>query len=347
MRAEWEKSVEHCTRAIDSGALKAPEQAGVLNARCWDYKNLEDLDRALADCNEAIRLLPDTAGAYTNRGAVYRAKGDYRRAFQDYDKAVRLDPGSAIAYNNRGVAYLNIGQYDRAIQDHSHALSLDPGFAGAYFNRCNAYLAKRDYQQVIADCRQALSLDPHYANALADRGSGYLGMGEYDNAIRDYDEALRLDPSDALSYWLRGVVYFYHGDLATAEADMARSVERNANDLDAVLWLQLVRMRLGETSTKDLATTYASIGFDAWPGPIASYLLRQINEGELEEAAGKSGREIRKQSICEATFFIGEQNLVARNGAAAARRFQDVIATCPKGSIEHAGAAAELARMAQ
>lgn len=345
MRAEWEKTVEYCGRAIKSGRLKESDLASALNARCWAYFKLQNLETALADCSEAIRLLPETAGAYSNRGAVYRALGEYSKALQDYDEAVRLDPDSAITYNNRGVAYLNIGQYDRAIEDHSHALDLDPGFAGAYFNRCNAYLAKQDYERVVADCSQALRFDPHYAKALADRGAGYVGMGEYDNAIRDFDEALRLNPGDALSYWQRGVVHFYRSDLTAAEADMASSLEHDPGDLDIVLWLHLVRMRSGETSTENLAATYASIGSDAWPAPIAKYLLGQISEAELVTAAGKSGREIRTQSICAAKFFIGEQNLVAGNVPAATLRLRDVIATCPKGSTESAGAAAELARM--
>ncbi len=39
-----------------------------------------DLDGAIADYNEAIRLNPQYANAYNNRGEAYFAKGDFKHA---------------------------------------------------------------------------------------------------------------------------------------------------------------------------------------------------------------------------------------------------------------------------
>ncbi|MDR0382532.1 MAG: tetratricopeptide repeat protein [Spirochaetaceae bacterium] len=44
------------------------------------YREKEEYDRAIADCNQAIRLDPNDADAYNNRDAVYVMKENYARA---------------------------------------------------------------------------------------------------------------------------------------------------------------------------------------------------------------------------------------------------------------------------
>jgi tetratricopeptide (TPR) repeat protein len=59
-----------------------------------------DLDQALTDADEAVRLLPDDAVAYNNRGAVYLKRGDYAAAQFDLQRAIRLSPKHPNAYKN-------------------------------------------------------------------------------------------------------------------------------------------------------------------------------------------------------------------------------------------------------
>jgi len=69
-----------------------PRDPHTLNQRGLIYLELNDLDRALADLNEAIRLKSDYAMAYKNRSKVYAARGDRARADADLAEAIRLDP---------------------------------------------------------------------------------------------------------------------------------------------------------------------------------------------------------------------------------------------------------------
>src|SRR5262252_9553802 len=73
------------------------------------------------------------AEIFNNRGLGYRLNGDIDRAIQDYAQAIKLNPKFAAAFNNRGVAHDHKGEYDRAIQDFEQAIKLKPS-AEAHFN---------------------------------------------------------------------------------------------------------------------------------------------------------------------------------------------------------------------
>jgi len=92
-----------------------------------------DLDQAILDATEAIRLDPKFAEAYCNRGAAYGSKGEFDKAIADCTEAIQLDPGHAKAYRNRALAYRNKRELDKAVADYTEALRLEPSFARAYY----------------------------------------------------------------------------------------------------------------------------------------------------------------------------------------------------------------------
>jgi uncharacterized caspase-like protein len=60
-----------------------------------------DIDRAIADADEALRLDPRSDSAFYWRGNAWSDKADYGRAIADYDEALRLNPGFAEARQAR------------------------------------------------------------------------------------------------------------------------------------------------------------------------------------------------------------------------------------------------------
>jgi tetratricopeptide (TPR) repeat protein len=93
--------------------------------RGLSYADNGDYDRAIADYNEAIRLVPQ-ANFLTDRGDSYQFKGDVDHAIADYDRALALNPGFYLAYNNRGAAYEKKGDLNHAMADFQEALRINP-----------------------------------------------------------------------------------------------------------------------------------------------------------------------------------------------------------------------------
>jgi lipoprotein NlpI len=87
-------------------------------------------DVAIAACSRAIASHRyngrDLAAQYNNRGVAYQAKGDLDRAIADYSEAIRLNPKYVLAFTGRGLANLHAGALPKALADLNQASELDP-----------------------------------------------------------------------------------------------------------------------------------------------------------------------------------------------------------------------------
>ena len=79
--------------------------AQALNGRCWIRAiTNRELDKALNDCNRAVRASPKNANLLDSRGLVHLRMGDNDKAIADYDAALALNPKIAWSLYGRGLA---------------------------------------------------------------------------------------------------------------------------------------------------------------------------------------------------------------------------------------------------
>ena len=89
--------------AHDAEAEKLnPEGWQVANYRCITYAELGKFAEALADCNATLAKTPTSTYTLTNRGNVYLAKGDLDAALKDYNEALKINPNYIRAHAYRG-----------------------------------------------------------------------------------------------------------------------------------------------------------------------------------------------------------------------------------------------------
>ncbi|WP_254606622.1 aspartyl protease family protein [Sphingomonas bacterium] len=103
------------------------DRASAYNGRCWARALLNrDLDRALSDCNTALKLHPGDASYLDSRALVQLRRGRLDAALADYDAAVKANPRSAWSLYARAIAEKHAGRNDAAETDRKAALAIDP-----------------------------------------------------------------------------------------------------------------------------------------------------------------------------------------------------------------------------
>jgi tetratricopeptide (TPR) repeat protein len=156
----WSEQIAGCTKAIESGEYARKDLAKALIFRGKAYGQTGDMDRCLADIEEAIRLDPTNWFAIAARGDVHFVRKDYERALADYTKAASLDPNNALVFIGRGMVGIATGDLDRAIADFEQAIRLQPTLAVGLYWRGIAKRLKGDVAAGEADIAAARKIDP-------------------------------------------------------------------------------------------------------------------------------------------------------------------------------------------
>ncbi len=171
-----------------------PRKANLYNGRSSVWEALDELDIAISDLNEAIRLSPSAAG-YNNRGNKWYVNMEYGEAIADYNEALRLDPKYVIAYVNRGGLWHLKGDYVKALGDYDEARRLDPRFVGPCCNK--AFLlatandeAFRNAAKALTLADAALAIDPKDAYAMTAKACANALAGDFEQAIAWQNRAL-------------------------------------------------------------------------------------------------------------------------------------------------------------
>lgn len=225
-----------------AGAAAAEAQSYRQFSR-WCYGEATP-DQTIKGCNAVIRwareAARDTGTAFYNRGLALAAKGEIDRAIGDYDQAIRLRPDLADAYNNRGLAWRLKGDPARALQDFDAALRLNPGDLDTLYNRGLAFSDLKQYERALAEFGGLLQRRPGDLEIVEARAVVFLHLARFDAAIADFDLVLKASPKAASALFGRGFARRATGDLARGNADIAAAKAIQPGIADA-----FARMGLG------------------------------------------------------------------------------------------------------
>jgi tetratricopeptide (TPR) repeat protein len=89
-----------CDALIDNDKTERADRLRALLARGAAYQRRDDIDRAIADYDVALRLDPKLADIFNTRGELHRGKGDRQRALADFGAALKIDPRHVAARAN-------------------------------------------------------------------------------------------------------------------------------------------------------------------------------------------------------------------------------------------------------
>jgi tetratricopeptide (TPR) repeat protein len=164
---QWAK-----TSGLAEQLAKEKNEAGrVRIMRAAGYFTKGDYDLAIADYNEAIRLDPKNFG-YWNARCWTRAVAarDLQQALADCTESLRLKPDDANTMDSHGFVYLRLNRLDDAIADYDAGLKINPRIAASLYGRGIAKLRKGDTAAGQADIAAAKAAKAEIAEEFAKYG---------------------------------------------------------------------------------------------------------------------------------------------------------------------------------
>jgi tetratricopeptide (TPR) repeat protein len=215
-------AVAACTRLIESGRLNGASLAAILTDRAAAHFNLRQLDRSLADLDQAIRTQPDFTIALVRRAGLHAFRGELDQALADANRAVALNPKDVGPRLERAQILGMKHDFAGQIGELDAVLAAAPDNPDVMNSRCWARATHgTDLDLALADCNASLRLRPNDAHTLDSRGFVYLRMRRYTEAIRDYDAAISREPGLAPSFYGRGLAKRAIGDAAGSVSDIS------------------------------------------------------------------------------------------------------------------------------
>ena len=228
-KAETDRLIAACTAYIEAPPKHSEDLYDALNTRAGAWEAKGDIDKAIMDLDEAIRILPKNLIAYINRGTYRAAKGDLDGAIADYDSSIKVNPYVSVTMVLRGNLWRRKGDYVRALADYDRAIHLEDRLGIAWNAAClTRAIANRELDRALDQCNKVVGLSKSEAVVYVSRAFVRLRRGEFPAAIADADKAMSLDAKQAEALFIRGVAKLRSGQTAEGQADIKAAEALNS-----------------------------------------------------------------------------------------------------------------------
>ncbi|MDR3609052.1 MAG: tetratricopeptide repeat protein [Ignavibacteriaceae bacterium] len=218
------------TSAINSN----PENVSALNLRGNEYFHSGNIELALGDFENSIKICPVYSSPYYNEGILYHSTGDDRKAEYSYSQALKYDtlwPGVTalrygILYNFAGEK-LALKKFDEAKIILKKAATEFPDKSDIYSNLGYIYYSTARYDSAIYYYSKAIEFQPSSAFYYSNRAGIKYSLKDFAGALSDYSKALELDPGSAGSWYNTGNTKIELNDIEGAISDFSTVIRMN------------------------------------------------------------------------------------------------------------------------
>ncbi len=172
-----------------------------------------------------------------------------------YWKAIELDPAFARAYAGLAMTYALAYQLgwddeaalDRAVEFAGTAKQMSAGMPEAHWVLGFVQTQRRRHADAIGHLQRAIRLNPSYADAYALMGGIRTYTGQPAEGVTMLRTALRLNPdAGSLYFLLLGRALYFVGEYEQARVNLEQALARNAENVEARVYLAAVLNQLGE-----------------------------------------------------------------------------------------------------
>jgi TolB-like protein/Tfp pilus assembly protein PilF len=195
-------------------------------------RNREDLKKAVAYLERALRLEPNNARTWVGLADAHSIQADlgfvpvdegYGEAREEVEKAIALDPNLPEAYATLGWIRVSYDwDWSGADVNYKKALELEPGNATVVRRAAALAGTLGNFGDAIRLDRRAIELDPLSVSAFNNLGLHELYAGRLNDAEAAFRKALELNPEYPSSHMFIGRVELRRSKPDAALEEMAR-----------------------------------------------------------------------------------------------------------------------------
>lgn len=239
-----------------------------------------DLDAALLQLEEAIKIRPDMIAAHELLARIYLAKGD-AKALKAAEDTLKLDPNNLQAHLVRASSLLNsAGDKDKAKQELAYITKTFPQNPEARYMVGALALQQKDYTkaeetfselhkdnpkdirgvvgvvetkvsqnkmpEALQELHKSVEAEPDRRDLLFAYADLLMRAEKYDDAIKIFKQLLDKDPKSAPLIYRLGETYRRKGDLNAAIDTFRKGSQVAPNDTNNLLQLGLLMEGTGK-----------------------------------------------------------------------------------------------------
>lgn len=305
--------VDQALSAFDRALHSAPGHAVIHLQRAQVLRSVHRHAEALVDYAKASGLDPQLAAAWLGHGDCLCALGTPRDAILSYERAVALLPEHAPAWLHRAHALLAAHRPAEAIESAEQALRIAPMLMEAQLVIGFALTTQGRAREALVQFDAVLAQNPHTRQALLGRAQAWAESGNVETAIDAYGELLAHMPDDAMALNGLGValnkVDRYSEALARFDAAIAAHPTFSTAWFNRGRTLRLLGFR--EDAAQSLAR---ALELDAAQSDAMLELARLADAENMPEAAAGWRKRAQRTAEESGRLLIGVElaNLHAR-----------------------------------
>ena len=122
--------------------------------------------------------------------------GDLEGAVPEYREFLKLHPEVAAIHSNLGAALAGLGRFEEALPEYKTALKLSPKLEGARLNLALVYYKMGQIDDATIQLQKVIAEDPANHQALLLLADCYARMGREDEVIRVLEPGEKKYPDD-------------------------------------------------------------------------------------------------------------------------------------------------------
>lgn len=182
--------LDAAARDLDEALAQAPGWAAAHYERGKLSLRQEDMEKA-SDCfRRAADLLPDFAPAWSNLGGTLGELDRPAEALAAFERALALEPENPQALNNAGVVRRELGRLAESEAAFRHVIRLVPAMAFGHYNLGHTLFLQGRFQAALAAYAEGQARDPEKNPVQASRlALCKVATGDGAGALRELQRA--------------------------------------------------------------------------------------------------------------------------------------------------------------